>query len=210
MSGLELKKKIRASPELQKVPVIFYAQSLDSSVKGACLHEEGCTLLLKPAEPDLLFDAIQKAAEIKPRRYIRLSVCLSVIVDNEAAADGAPVDCLTALSENGMYISTLNPRPAGIEIPFSIFLQKYVIRVMGTVLQSYKSGDGPLRTPGMGIKFTQITAEDQATIRAFINRQLMQDLSGGRGREKRKYFTRGPGILFVLKKSHPFLRVAFL
>jgi CheY-like chemotaxis protein len=179
MSGLELKKKIRQSPDLQKAPVIFYAQSLDSSVKEACLHEEGCVLLLKPAEPDLLFDAIQKAAEIRPRRYIRLSVCLGVIVDNEATAEGAPIDCLTALSENGMYISTLHPRPAGIEIPFSIFLQKYVIRVMGTVLQSYKSGEGPLRTPGMGIKFTQITTEDQATIRAFINRQLMQDLAGG-------------------------------
>jgi hypothetical protein len=98
-------------------------------------------------------------------------------VDNQAAADGSPIDCLTAISENGMYISTLNPRMAGTEIPFSIFLQKYVIRVMGSVLHSYKSGEGPLRTPGMGIQFTQITPEDQATIRAFINRQLIQDLA---------------------------------
>ncbi len=178
MSGLELKKKLKHNPDTQTVPVIFYAQSLESSVKEACLREEGCMLLLKPAEPDVLFEAIQKAAEIKPRKYIRLSVCLSVIVDNEAAADGSPIDCLTAISENGMYVSTLHPRPAGTEIPFSLFLQKYVIRIMGTVLQSYKSGEGPLRTPGMGVKFTQITTEDQAMIRSFINRQLMHDLEG--------------------------------
>jgi hypothetical protein len=54
-----------------------------------------------------------------------------------------------------------------------------VIRVVEIVLRSYKSGEGPLRTPGMGIKFTQIKPEDQAMIRAFINRQPMQDLAGG-------------------------------
>jgi len=179
MSGLELMKAMKQNPETREVPVIFLTQSLDPSIKDTCLREGGVAVLSKPAEPDVLFATIQKAAEITPRRYIRLSVCLSVIVDNEAAADGAPMDCLTALSENGMYVSTLNPRMAGTELPFSIFLQKFVIRVIGTVLHSYKSGEGPLRTPGMGIRFTQITPEDQATIRAFINRQLMQDLAGG-------------------------------
>jgi len=179
MSGLELMKAMKQNPETREVPVIFLTQSLDPSIKDTCLREGGVAVLSKPAEPDVLFATIQKAAEITPRRYIRLSVCLSVIVDNEAAADGALMDCLTALSENGMYVSTLNPRMAGTELPFSIVLQKFVIRVMGTVLHSYKSGEGPLRTPGMGIRFTQITPEDQATIRAFINRQLMQDLAGG-------------------------------
>jgi len=179
ISGRELMKQMRQNPDLQAVPVLFYTQSVDPSLKESCLREGGVAFLSKPAEPDMLFGAVQKAAEITPRRYIRLSVCLSVIVDNEAAADGAPIDCLTALSENGMYVSTLNPRMAGTELPFSIFLQKNVIRVMGSVLHSYKSGEGPLRTPGMGIKFTQIKPEDQETIRAFINRQLMQDLAGG-------------------------------
>jgi len=181
MSGLELIRKMKQNPYSQAIPVIFYTKSLDRSVKDACLHEGGVAILSKPAEPDVLFWAIQKAAEITPRRYIRLSVCLSVIVDNQAAADGSPIDCLTAISENGMYISTLNPRKVRTEMPFSIFLQKYVIRIMGIVLHSYKSGEGPLRTPGMGVQFTQITPEDQEIIRAFINRQLMQDLARGAG-----------------------------
>jgi CheY-like chemotaxis protein len=179
MSGLELLKKMKQNPHTQAVPVLFYTQSLDRSVKEACLNEGGAAIVSKPAEPDVLFWAIQKAVEITPRRYIRLNVCLSVIVDNQAAADGSPIDCLTAISENGMYVSTMNPRMAGAEMPFSIFMKKYLIRVMGTVLHSYKSGEGPLRTPGMGIRFTQIKPEDQATIRAFINRQLIQDLAGG-------------------------------
>jgi len=179
MSGLELMNRMKQNSETREVPVICYTLSTDPSEEGKCLRDGGAAFLSKPAEPDVLFAAIQKAAEIPPRRYIRLSVCLSVIVNNESAADGLPIDCLTALSENGMYVSTLNPRMAGAEMPFTIFLQKYVIRVVGTVLHSYKSGEGPLRTPGMGIKFTQIKPEDQAMIRAFINRQLMQDLAGG-------------------------------
>ena len=179
MGGLELMRKMKQDPHVHEVPIIFYSRQMDRSVKDACQHESGCAVLSKQAEPDVLFWAIQKAVEITPRRYIRLSVCLNVIVDNKAAADGAPIDCLTAISEDGMYVSTLNPRMAGTEMPFSIFLQNYVIRVKGTVLHSYTSGEGPLRTPGMGIKFTQIEPEDQATIRAFINRQLIQDLAGG-------------------------------
>ena len=179
MSGLELMNRMKQNTDTQAVPVVCYTSSTDPSVKETCLRHGGAAFLSKPAEPDVLFAAIQKVAEITPRRYIRLSVCLGVIVDNEAAADGSPIDCLTALSENGMYVSTLNPRMAGTEMPFSIFLQKYVIRVVGTVLHSYKSGEGPLRTPGMGVKFTQIKPEDRAMIRSFINRQLMQDLAGG-------------------------------
>lgn len=179
MSGLELMKKMRQHPNTRPVPVIFYAQTLDPSEKETCLREGGAAFLNKPADPDVLFAAIQKAAEIPPRRYIRLSVCLSVIVENGAAAAGSPNDCLTALSENGMYISTLYPMMVGMELPFTIFLQKYGIRVLGKVLYSYKSGEGPLRTAGMGIKFTRIKPEDQALIRAFINRQLLQDVAGG-------------------------------
>jgi CheY-like chemotaxis protein len=181
MDGIELMRRMKQNPDTQSVPVICYTAASDPAEREACLRNGGAAVLSKPAEPDVLFSAIQNAAETTPRRYIRLNVCLSVIVDNEVAADGSPKDCLIALSENGMYVSTLHPRMAGIEMPFAIFLQKYVIRVMGTVLHSYKSGEGPLRTPGMAIKFTQISPEDQATIRAFINRQLMQDLVGESG-----------------------------
>jgi twitching motility two-component system response regulator PilH len=179
MSGLELLQKMKQIPHTQAVPVLFYTQSLDRSVKETCLREGGAAFLNKPADPDALFEAIQKATEIVPRRYIRLSVCLSVFVDTDVAAEGSTIDCLIALSEDGMYISTLYPRMAGIELPFTIFLQKYGIRVTGKVLHSYKSGEGPLRTAGMGIKFIRIKPEDRAVIRAFINRQLLQDLDGG-------------------------------
>jgi hypothetical protein len=181
MSGLELLNRMKQNPRTQAVPVLFYTSLPDPSVKETGLREGGAAFLSKPADPDELFAAIQKAVEITPRRYIRLSVCLRVIVENEAAAARSPIDCLTALSENGMYISTLYPMMTGTELPFTIFLQEYGIRVLGKVLYSYKSGEGPLRTAGMGIKFTQIKPEDQALIRAFINRQILQDVGGEAG-----------------------------
>ena len=53
----------------------------------------------------------------------------------------------------------------------------------------------------MGIKFMQIKAEDQAMIRAFINRQLMQDLAGGWNRATVRYFERRGGILCIAEKK---------
>jgi len=92
MSGLELMNKMKQNSDAQAVPVICCTLSSDPSVKETCLPDGGAAFLSKPADPDVLFAAIQKAAEIAPRRYTRPSVCLSVIVDNEAAADASPID----------------------------------------------------------------------------------------------------------------------
>ena len=48
--------------------------------------------------------------------------------------------------------------------------------VEGMVLYSFKQGEGPLRTPGMGVKFVRIKDEDQALIRNFIKREITKGL----------------------------------
>ena len=110
-----------------------------------------------------------------------------------------------------MQVSTLNPRMAGTEMPFTIYLQRYVIRMGGIVLHSYTSDEGPLRTPGMRIKYTQIKPQDQAMIRAFINRQLMQYLDGGMGQGDCPVFrAQGRDTLHSSKKATGFDRRLFL
>ena len=39
-----------------------------------------------------------------------------------------------------------------------------------------EQGEGPLRTPGMGVKFVRIKDEDQALIRNFIKREITKGL----------------------------------
>jgi len=177
MSGVELLRQIKQNPKTEPVPVLILTSSPDPSVKQACL-QEGCTSYMrKPVDPDALYAAIQHATEPTPRSYVRLKTCLDVIVGGEAAAGGVRSgECITALSENGMYVSTPTPMPSGSRLQFTVFVERAAIKVEGDVLYSFSRGQGPLHTSGMGIKFTQIRPEDQGLIRSFIKKDLTQDL----------------------------------
>ncbi len=108
---------------------------------------------------------------------MRLNTCLDVIVGSESGKDASRFDeCVTALSENGMYVSTTKTRPRGAQLPITIFVGDSAVRVVGLVLYNFDRATSPLRTPGMGIKFVQIRPEDQELIRAFIEKQLTDDL----------------------------------
>jgi CheY-like chemotaxis protein len=176
--GVELLKSIKRNPRTFATPVIILTASRDPAVKEACLREACTAYFQKPVDPDVLYAAIQKATESAPRQYIRLNTCLNVIVGDDKKAELASTgDYISALSENGMFISTSLPKPIGIEIPITVFLEDSRIKVDGMVLYSFKRGEGPLRTPGMGIKFVHITPEDQALIRSFIRKEITKGLS---------------------------------
>lgn len=180
MDGIELLKKIRQTPQTLAVPVIILTASKDPALKEACLREGSAAFLRKPIDPDALYSAIQQATETTPRKYVRLNTCLNVSIgDDKAGAPSVIDDYITALSENGMYVSTTRPRATGIQVPVTIFLENAKIKAEGMVLYSFNRGEGPLRTPGMGIKFMRISSEDQALIRVFIRRELTKGLTSG-------------------------------
>jgi CheY-like chemotaxis protein len=180
MSGIEFLKKIKQNPKTKDVPVIVYALSADPSLKDLCFRE-GCTAYLrKPIDPDELYAAIQKATEATPRQYVRLNACVKVVLGEHAAA-GVSLDgeCLTALSENGMYLSTTKLQATGTHLVATLFLGNATVRAEGAVLYSFHDNKGPMGTPGMGIKFTRIKPEDKALIKAFIKKELIQDIDRG-------------------------------
>lgn len=178
MDGLEFLKKIKRNPNMFSQRIIMMCSSNDPKLKDACKAEGCADFLRKPVDPDVLYAAVQKATEVKPRKYIRLNTCLNVVVGDDKAA---PVidDYITALSENGMFISTSKTRATGIDIPITIFLENAKIKASGLVLYSFQRGEGPLKTPGMGIKFTRIEKEDQVLIRSFIQREITKGISMG-------------------------------
>jgi two-component system chemotaxis response regulator CheY len=177
MNGIELLRKIKQNTKTKSVPVIIYTASADLSLKHA-LQDEGCAAFIrKPFDPDDLFAAVQKATEDKPRRYIRLRTCLSVKLGEDTEGERAIVDCVTALSEDGMYVSTSKPMTVGTQLPITIFLGEKIMRVQGAVLYSFDVGSGPLHTSGMGIKFTHIKIEDRILIKAFVEKELTEDIA---------------------------------
>jgi two-component system, cell cycle response regulator DivK len=180
MNGEELLQKIKRNPQTRSTPVIILTSSRDQAVKEACLREGCAAYFHKPVDPDLLYAAIQKATEAAPRRYIRLNTCLNVMVgDEKDAAHSVIGDYISALSEQGMFVSTSKPKPVGLQVPITIFLEDAKIRVEGMVLYSFKREEGPLKTHGMGIKFVRITAEDQDLIKTFIKGEITKGLTMG-------------------------------
>jgi len=180
MDGLELMRKIKRNPRTYSIPVIMHTSSSDPSIRETCLRD-GCTAFFKkPVEPDILYAAIQKATEVMPRQYIRLNTCLNVLIGDARDATHSLInDYISALSEHGLFVSTSKPKPIGIEIPITIFLENSQIKVDGLVLYSFERGKGPLKTPGMGIKFVHITPEDQQLIKSFIRKEITKGLTIG-------------------------------
>jgi CheY-like chemotaxis protein len=180
MSGIELLKQIKRNPATNSVPVLVLTSTAGPIVRQNCLREGCADVLVKPIDPEALFAAIQKVTETTPRTYVRLKTRLDVLVGDDAVKAGTGSgDCVTALSENGMYVSTQYPGKKGTLLWFAILLGKARIDVQGTVLYSFERGKGPLGTSGMGIKFVRISPEDQSLIRAFIKKTLTEDLVAG-------------------------------
>ena len=178
MDGLALLKKIKSNPRSFPVPVIILTSSKDQMVKAACLQQGCAAYLQKPVEPDVLYTAIHKATESQPRKYTQLSTALNVIVGDDKATEFAGSgDYITALSENGMYISTTKPKAVGLQVPVTLLLEDLKIKIEGIVLYSFQRGEGPLKTPGMGIQFVRIRLEDQNVIKAYIKREITKGLT---------------------------------
>jgi twitching motility two-component system response regulator PilH len=180
MDGVEALKTIKRNPQTHAIPVMVLTSSKDPAVKAACL-QEGCTnFFQKPVDHDALYAAIQKATESRPRQYIRLHTHLNVIVGDDKASEHFAVnDYVTALSEQGMFISTSRPKPVGVQVPITLLLENEKIKIEGMVLYSFTRDEGPLKTPGMGIKFVRIKDEDQALIKSFIRKEITKGLTMG-------------------------------
>lgn len=177
MNGIDLLKQIKQELRTRRIPVIVYTALKDPAHKTASLRAGCADFLTKPAEPNALYAAIQDATEATPRHFVRLKTYLDVIVGDERAAANTPTaECITAISENGIYVNSPSPLPVGAAVPLTIFLKNAKIRVEGKVLYSFAKGKGPMREPGMGVKFERISPQDKDLIRAFIREQLVEDI----------------------------------
>jgi len=168
MSGQELLARVRKEPSLVKMPVIVQTSQPDIKVQGRC-YEAGCTLYLKkPVDSETLYRAVQEAIEPTPRQNVRIPTFLKASVDGS----GTGAEFVTVISNKGMFVKTLHPRPKGTQHTVSFILNKKIIRVEAQVLYSYGFGEGPAKDPGMGMRFVTIAPEDLALVQAYIEENV--------------------------------------
>jgi len=170
MSGMDLLTTIKKHPRTKDVPVIILTQEADRRSEDACLQAGCAAYLKKPVEPDALYCVIQQLTEPTPRSHVRIKTCLTVIVGDAGRSN--PGEGVTDLSENGMYVRTLHPAKVGARLLFTLFVDDRPVRIEGVVLYSYSFGEGPLKEPGMGVKFLSLSTEDGELLRRFIRDHL--------------------------------------
>ena len=176
MSGLELLVNIKHNPATKAIPVIIHTAIGDQTREEHC-RASGCAAFLKkPVEPFALYSAIQQATEKMPRQYIRLRTLLPVRVSGLVPSDVSHTEYVSELSENGIFVHTLNPRPVNAVLSVTILLHSIPVKIQAVVVYSVALSPGLLKEPGMGMKFVEIKDTDREMIRNFIMGQLMKGI----------------------------------
>ncbi len=178
MSGLELLIHLKHTPATRAVPIIIHTSNGDRKHEEHC-RASGCAAFLrKPAEVNALYSAIQHATENTPRQFIRLRTLLPVRVGCHTSPDAASsVEFVSELSENGLFVRTLHPRPVKSVVPVNLIIHSIAVKVKTVVLYSVAMKPGLFREPGMGMKFVEISNADRELLRNFIAGQIMKDLT---------------------------------
>ncbi|HXY53677.1 MAG TPA: response regulator [Nitrospirota bacterium] len=176
MSGLELLINIKHDPATKAIPVIIHTAIGDQKREEHC-RASGCAAFLKkPVEPTALYRAIQQATESMPRQYIRLRTLLPVRVSGLSPTDISHTEYVSELSENGIFVHTLNPRPVDAVLSATILLHSIPVKIQAVVVYSVALTPGLPKEPGMGMKFVEIKSTDREMIRNFIIGQLMKGI----------------------------------
>ncbi len=178
MNGVTFLKKIKQDPRFKTIPVIIHTAESDPTIQDTSIRAGAARCISKPAEPEVLYRAIQAITETMPRQNIRLETSLKAVVGDGSVLGGAArTEYVTAISEGGMYIRTLYPQTVNALVPVGIFFSDKEIRVEAVVLYSFSVGEGPFKEPGMGMKFVKIEEKDRDFVRDYIKDQITKDIA---------------------------------
>jgi CheY-like chemotaxis protein len=174
-TSLELMEQLKQDPRLRPVPVIVLSPEGDLVGERRCLDAGAAVCLTTPVEAESLYRAVQEAIEPTPRRNIRISTRLPVMV-NDQPLNCSEGECASVLSEHGMYIRMLKPFARNTLLPIRITLRGRSVSAYAEVLYSHTFGEGPFGEPGMALKFVQIAPQDQEQLRLFIRDEVTRGI----------------------------------
>jgi CheY-like chemotaxis protein len=175
--GIDFIRLIKSSPRFSGVPVVVLTSLEDSETRASCISAGSAACLSKPVEPACLFWTVQDVTERLPRQHVRIKTILKAIMGDEGSRRGPERhDYATTLSEGGLYLRTLSPRPKGDIVTVRIHVNDRVIKTKAVVLYQCSMGGGVFKEPGMGMKFVDIMDEDRDFLRKFIHEQLTSDI----------------------------------
>lgn len=176
MSGLDLIERLKREPRTSALPVIVKGDELTFKRELRFRKAEVFAFLRVPVQAEDLFRGVQKAVEITPRGNIRIRTRLPVAL-NGKQLNCAKGECVSELSEYGMYIRTLEPCPPYARVFVTITVLNRSIPVEVEVLYCHHFGEGPFREPGMGLKFLTIAPQDREYLKAYIREEITKGIN---------------------------------
>jgi CheY-like chemotaxis protein len=178
MSGLELLFKLKHTPATKDIPVIIHTAIGDEKWEKHS-RATGCAAFLrKPVDLEELYSAIQCATEDRPRQHVRLRTLLPVRVGGHQSPDAAAsVEYISELSENGIFVRTLTPRPVNTVLPVNIIINSIPIKLRAVVVRRVSIGQGLFKEPGMGMQFVEISDPHRELLKNFIKGQILRDIT---------------------------------
>jgi Tfp pilus assembly protein PilZ len=104
-------------------------------------------------------------------RSPRYSLKLQIVYDDGNAFMSGPV---VDISETGVFIETVMPLEPGVEVRLTPLLPEEagLFEIRGVVVRKneYDLDNHFDRTPGMGVRFTEITEDAKASLRALFEK----------------------------------------
>ena len=177
MSGLELLFHLKHTESTKDIPVIIHTAVGDEKREKHC-RATGCAAFLrKPVSLNILYSAIQKATESRPRQFIRLRTLLPVRIGGPVPKDGADsVEYITQISENDFFVRTLYPRPINAVVPVNLIVNSQPVKVTAKVARTVTIREGVFKEPGMGMTFVEISDAHRQLLRNYIKHNIMRDI----------------------------------
>jgi CheY-like chemotaxis protein len=171
MSGRDLLRCLRGTPRTIRVPVIALSANGDHMTEAWCLRDGFAACLKTPAGAEELYQSVQSALAPALNSGLRVHKKVPVVVNN-VPLDCIEGECVSVISEHGMYIRTLMPHPPNTRVDVRIDLEGRTIAAEAVVLYCHRFGEGPFGEPGMGIKFARIASQDQEFLRTYIHNEV--------------------------------------
>ncbi|MBI5587643.1 MAG: PilZ domain-containing protein [Deltaproteobacteria bacterium] len=165
---------LRSDTLLRMIKVISVADEKDRRLLEDSLKKGANAYLARPLRACALYSTIQKLTETHPRLVPRLRVIFKVTLH---AGETGRACYATMLSEQGLFIRSVNPLPDGTMLKLSLELPGSTpLALEGEVIFTRPLMKDGWIEPGMGVKFINMNDGLRDALKRFIEDQLSVDM----------------------------------
>ena len=175
LPGAGLVQRLKQDLRTKHIPVVVISDTPSSELEQQCRKAGVAAFLVNPVPAEVLFRTIQKTIEPTPRENMRIRTRLSITMDNRLL-ECDKGECITELSEYGMYVRTLEPCPPQARVAVRFEVNGRSISGEAEVLYCHLFGEGPFKEPGMGLKLVTLGPGDRDFLKAYIREEILKSI----------------------------------